>query len=125
MEKPEPVPISPVTEAPIQAVPAPTNIIDYTPTVSSVAHVPIAVAPSQNPEPAPVVAATNISLARRPSVAAAPNVPVTLRPKSDHNKEQRSVKRLSGSDEDSFCAQSRTFRALEKLLLDEGDPQAL
>ena len=62
--------------------------------------------------------AENVAPDKKPSVATT-SVSVTRRPKSDHNKETRIIKRLSSSGEETDCTQSRSFRALEKLLFDD------
>merc|ERR1712228_847837 len=93
----------------------PTNIYETTsdsfPAVSDVIAAPTALAPNLESGPEPIVATSIVS--------------VTRRPQSNQSKESRGVKRLSSSGEETYCAQSRTFRALEKLLFEGGDSAAL
>jgi len=50
------------------------------------------------------------------------NVTVTRRPKNTESKESRQVKRLSSSGEDdTHCFQSKSFKALEHMLFQEGN----
>ena len=114
MSEPEPVPE-------VAVVPDANQTADLQPAFAPATDVEVPAEPSPVPQSVAPVAPVVLSVApdAKPSVATT-SVSVTRRPKSDQSKESRSIKRLSSSGEETpFCAQSRSFRALEHLLFQD------